>query len=97
MIAHVVLLQPKSETSDEELTPVLDRVCALRYIIPGIVAISTGKNLSVYHGGFSFGVIMHFVDEEHLEAHHVHPAHLAVVEDLDRLCERIVDFDLEEG
>jgi hypothetical protein len=38
---------------------------------------------------------MHFVDVAHLEAHHPHPAHVAVVEELDRLCERIVDFDLE--
>jgi hypothetical protein len=95
MIAHVVLLEPKPETSDEEVASVLDRVRALQEVVPGIVAISTGKNLSAYHGGFSYGVIMHFVDVAHLEAHHPHPAHVAVVEELDRLCERIVDFDLE--
>jgi hypothetical protein len=97
MIAHVVLLQPKSETSDDEMAPILDHVRALQQDIPGIVAISTGKNLSAYHGGFTYGVIMHFVDEAHLQAHHPHPAHVAVVEELERLCERIVDFDLPES
>jgi hypothetical protein len=97
MIAHVVLLQPKSETSDDEMMPVLDRVQALQQVIPGIFAISTGKNLSAFHSGFTYGVIMHFEDEVPLKAHHPHPAHVAVVEELERLCERIVDFDLPES
>ena len=96
MIAHVVLLEPRPETSDEELAAVLERVRALREVIPSIVAIAAGRNLSASHGGFTYGVLMHFVDEAHLEAHHPHPAHVAVVEDLERLCEQIVDFDLEE-
>jgi Stress responsive A/B Barrel Domain len=96
MITHVVLLQPKSETTDEELTTLLERVRALQEVIPGIVAISVGKNHSLYHHGFTHGIIMRFVDEAHLQAHHPHPAHLAVVEELDRLCQQTIDFDLPE-
>jgi quinol monooxygenase YgiN len=97
MIIHIVLLQPKSETSDEELATILERVRALQQVIPGIVAISAGKNHSMYHRGFTYGIIMRFVDEAHLQAHHPHPAHLAVVEELDRLCQQTIDFDLPEA
>ncbi len=96
MITHVVLLQPRPETSTEELVGLLQRVQTLQDVIPGIVAISVGKNRSHYHQGYTYGVIMYFVDEAHLVAHHPHPAHLAVVEELDRLCEQSIDFDLLE-
>lgn len=96
MITHVVLLQPKSETTSEELAAVLDRVKALQQVIPGIIAISVGENRSMYHRGYTHGIIMHFVDEAHLQAHHPHPAHQAVVQELDRLCQQTIDFDLPE-
>jgi hypothetical protein len=94
MITHVVLLQPKAGVSDDEITALLQRVEALRESVPGIVLISTGKNKSAYHQGYTYGIIMRFIDEAHLNAHHPHPAHVAVVEELDRLCERSIDFDL---
>ena len=96
MITHVVLLQPKAETTDEEITTALIHVQALQEKIPGIVAISVGKNLSTYHRGFTYGIIMHFVDEAHLQAHHPHPAHQVAVQELDRLCQETIDFDLPE-
>lgn len=97
MMTHVVLLRPKSETTDEELATLLEGVRALQQVIPGIVAISVGKNHSMYHRGFTHGIIMRFVDEAHLQAHHAHPAHLAVVEELDRMCQQTIDFDLPEA
>ena len=96
MITHVVLLQPKVSTTDQELTAFLERIEALRQVIPGIVAISVGENRSNFHGGFTHGIIMRFVDEAHLQAHHTHPAHVAVVKELDRLCLQSIDFDLSE-
>ena len=97
MIAHVVLLQPKTTSTNEELSALLEHVCALQQVIPGIVSISVGENRSVHHRGFTHGIIMHFVDEAHLQAHHSHPAHLAVVEELDGLCQQSIDFDLPEA
>ncbi|HYK83925.1 MAG TPA: Dabb family protein [Ktedonobacteraceae bacterium] len=94
MITHVVLLQPRAGVSDDEMVALLRRVEALRESVSGIVSISTGKNKSTYHEGYTYGIIMHFIDEAHLNAHHAHPAHVAVVEELDRLCERSIDFDM---
>ena len=97
MITHVVLLQPKAEVTSEELAAVLSRVQSLQQAIPGILTISVGENRSIYHSGYTHGIFMHFVDEAHLKAHHPHPAHLAVVEELDRLCQKTIDFDLPES
>lgn len=96
MITHVVLLQPRAATTTAELTAFLDHVRDLQKRIPGIIAISAGKNHSPYRSAYTYGIIMRFVDEAHLQAHHPHPAHVAVVEELDRLCESSIDFDLFE-
>jgi Stress responsive A/B Barrel Domain len=96
MITHIVLLQPKAETTDSELTTFLEHVRDLQKIIPGIIAISAGKNHSPYHNGYTHGIIMRFIDEAHLQAHHPHPAHVAVVEELDHLCASSIDFDMFE-
>lgn len=96
MITHVVLLQPRAATTAAELATFLDHVRDLQKLVPGIIAISAGKNHSPYSSVYTHGVIMRFVDEEHLQAHHPHPAHVAVVEELDRLCESSIDFDLPE-
>ena len=94
MITHIVLIQPKVSTSKEQILAFLQRVLTLQEVIPGILHISTGENRSVYRKGFTFGIIMRFVDEAHLQAHH--PAHVAVVTELDRLCQQSLDFDLLE-
>ena len=96
MITHIVLLQPKAATTPTELAAFLDHVRALQKLIPGIIAISAGKNHSPYHSAYTHGIIMRFIDEAHLQAHHPHPAHLAVVAELDRLCASSIDFDLPE-
>jgi len=96
VITHVVLLQPKVSTSNEELTAFLQHVLTLQQVIPGILSISVGENRSDFQGGFTHGIIMRFVDEAHLLAHHTHPAHVAIVTELDQLCRRSIDFDLPE-
>lgn len=96
MITHIVLLQPKTTTTGQQLTTFFAHVRDLQRLVPGILAISTGKNHSPYQSAYTHGIIMRFVDEAHLQAHHPHPAHVAVVEELDRLCESSIDFDLPE-
>ena len=96
MITHVVLMQPKDSTSNAELSAFLEHVKALQEKIPGILSISAGENRSDFHGGFTHGIIMRFVDEAHLQAHQTHPAHVPVVKELDHLCGKSIDFDLPE-
>ncbi len=96
VITHVVLIQPRISTTIGELSDFLKRVQELREQIPGILSISAGENRSEYHGGFTCGIIMRFVDEAHLRAHHAHPAHVAVVAEMENLCQQSIDFDLPE-
>ena len=97
MITHIVLVQPKADTSEDALFNTLEHVRELQQVIPGLLSVNTGKNRSQYHNGYTYGIIMRFIDEEHLAAHHPHPAHVAVVEELDNLCESIIDFDLPDS
>jgi heme-degrading monooxygenase HmoA len=94
MIDHVVLLQPKAEVTEEEITKVLSHVQGLQETIPGIFETRVGKNLSVNHQGYVYGFVMRFTDEEHLEAYTPHPAHQVVSRELQAICQSIIDFDM---
>ncbi len=96
MISHVVLLQPKPETSSDEINEALKHIQALQAIIPGILAVQIGENLSENHRGYTYGFILQFVDTEHLKAYARHPAHQVVSEELVQMCQSIIDFDLEQ-
>ena len=67
MIMHVVLIQPKVSTTDEELSTFLGHVQKLQEQISGILSIAVGENRSEFNGGFTHGIVMRFVDEAHLQ------------------------------
>jgi hypothetical protein len=94
MLTHVVLLQPKAETTPEQIKQVLTQVRALQHRIAGIIEVQTGENLSTNHQGYTYGFVMHFADEASLKAYAPHPTHRVVSEELLRLCSSIIDFDL---
>ncbi len=94
MITHVVLLKPKPEIALDEMQQVLAQVRALQQNIPGIVDVQTGENLSVNDQGYTYGFIMHFVDEEHLRAYAPHPAHRIVSDEILRISSQVIDFDI---
>jgi heme-degrading monooxygenase HmoA len=96
MIDHVVLLQPKAEVTEEEITRVLSHVQGLQETIPGIVEARVGKNLSMNHQGYVYGFVMRFIDKEHLKAYVPHPAHQVVSKELQNICQSIIDFDILE-
>jgi hypothetical protein len=75
MIAHLVLLQPKAETTSKEIATALEHVQALQRAIPGIVDVQTGKNMSNFNQGYTHGFVMRFIDIEHLKAYASHSAH----------------------
>jgi heme-degrading monooxygenase HmoA len=95
MITHVVLLNPETEISADEIARVLDHVRGLQEDIPGIVETRAGKNLSANNQGYTYGFVMRFVDAEHLKAYAPHPAHQVVSRELRAICESIIDFDIE--
>ena len=96
MVIHTLLLQTKPETTDEEMQKVLEKVKMLKQKIPGIVSVQAGKNKNESNYGYTYGFVMHFVDEEHLQAYFPHPEHKAVSPELRRLCVSLLNFDLPE-
>ena len=95
MLTHIVLLHPKHETTEEQITTALDHVKALQEAIPGIIDIQAGRNLSNSNQGYTHGFVMRFADSEHLKAYAPHPAHQVVSEELQHICQKIIDFDVE--
>ncbi|SRR6266496_1275563 len=96
MITHIVLLQPKVETSTAEMNTALKHVQALQRAIPGIIDVQIGENLSSNHQGYTYGFVMHFVDQDHLKTYAPHPEHRVVSDELVRICHSIIDFDIEQ-
>ena len=96
MMIHIVLLQPKTETSSEEMKVALKQVQALQEMIPGIIDIQAGENVSKNHQGYTHGFIIRFVDNNHLKAYAPHEAHRIVSHELVRICHSIIDFDIEQ-
>lgn len=95
MLTHIVLLQPKAEVTEDEIKTALAHVRALQDAIPGIIDVQEGKNLSNYNQGYIYGFVMRFVDAEHLKAYAPHPAHQVVSQELQHICQKIIDFDIE--
>lgn len=93
MFTHVVLLEPKSDTAEDDLVAALAHVQAMKSAIPGILAIATGKNLSPNHQKYTYGFVITFADAADFSAYVEHPAHAAVSAELQRLCQHIIDFD----
>ena len=94
-LTYVVLLQPKPKTTEEQITTALDHVKALQETISGIIDIQAGRNLSDYNQGYPYGFVRRFTDTEHLKVYAPHPAHRRVREELQRICHKIIDFDVE--
>jgi Stress responsive A/B Barrel Domain len=94
MITHIVLLQPKPETSERELYDVFQQIQHMQDQIPGIINIKTGRNLSSSHQGYTHGFFIQFASEELFRGYAPHPAHKPVSDELQRICQSIIDFDV---
>ena len=95
MISHVVLLQPKAETTTQEMEMALNHVQEMQEQISGITTIETGKNLSGNHKGYEYGFIIRFANETLFREYAPHPAHQPVSKELQRICQGIIDFDIQ--
>ena len=95
-IIHAVWIQPKSETTAEEMQTVLKQAKALSHKIPGLIEVLAGTNRNLNNQGYTYGLLLRFVDEEHLLAYFPHPAHRAVSTELRLLSLDLLNFDMPE-
>jgi len=91
---QVILLQPKSTTTDEALASLFKGVQSLHKRIPHLLAVSAGENQSTRHRGFTHGILLHFVDEAHLHDALAHQAYLDLQQKIGDLCDQAVTFEI---
>lgn len=96
VMTHIILLAPKVETQDEALEQLFQEVGELHKDIPGLISATAGENNSTGHRGFTHGIIMRFSKEISLQDAFRHPAYQGLREEVARLCEQVITFDLPE-
>ncbi len=82
MILHCVFLRLKAAMTPDEKQSLFDAVVALKQVIPGILDVKYGPNVSPegLHGGFADGFIVTFESPEARDNYLVAPEHVAVGE-----------------
>lgn len=82
MILHCVFLRFKAAITPPEKQSIFEAVAALKQVIPGILDVKYGPNVSPegLHGGFVDGFAVTFESAEARDAYLVHPEHVLVGE-----------------
>ncbi|WP_454848465.1 Dabb family protein [Rhizobium binxianense] len=82
MILHCVFLRLKAAMTPDDKRALFESVAALKQVIPGILDVKYGPNVSPegLHGGFIDGFTVTFESAEARDAYLVHPDHVAVGE-----------------
>jgi hypothetical protein len=82
MLHHCVFLRFRADVPGEEIAHLLQGFRDLAGIVPGILAVRAGANVSPegLDRGYRHGFTMDFVDEAARDAYLVHPDHLALAE-----------------
>jgi hypothetical protein len=82
MILHCVFLRFKAAVAAPEKQSIFEAVVALKQVIPGILDVKYGPNVSPegLHGGFVDGFAVTFESPEARDAYLIHPEHVAVGE-----------------
>lgn len=93
MIFHIVLFDFKPEITQNEIDAALEHVRQLQGKIPGITYVHAGASIT-RNKSFSYGFVMSFADEIAWRSYASHPEHQPVSQELQRVCSRIIDFDL---
>ncbi|RYC15356.1 Dabb family protein [Ciceribacter ferrooxidans] len=101
MIRHCVFLRFKAATQTAEKQAIYAGITALKDVIPGIVEVTCGPNVSPegLDGGFVDGFIVTFEDAEVRDYYLQHPAHMEVAERIVRATDGglsgLLVFDME--
>ena len=84
MIMHCVFIRFRQETSGEEKQALYDEVAGLKRVIPGMVDVKSGANVSSegLDSGYADGFVVTFEDTAARDDYLEHPDHKAVSEKL---------------
>ena len=96
IIDHVVLLRFHGSAPEESIDALARAVVALQEGIDGVESVKWGPSRS-HEGmerGFRNGFVMRLRDDAARDAYLPHPVHREVADQIARLCERVLVFDI---
>mgnify|MGYP005650515173 CR=1 FL=1 len=92
-LEHMVWLTPKVGVRADKMEEILASIRALTHI-PGVIAISAGRNITDRAGGATHGVLVTLESERALPEYLQHPDHQAVGAVLREHCEGLaLDYE----
>ena len=92
-LEHMVWLTPKVGVRADKMEEILASIRALTHI-PGVIAISAGRNITDRAGGATHGVLVTLESDRALPEYLQHPDHQAVGAILREYCE-VLALDYE--
>ena len=94
-LEHMVWLTPKAGVSEDKMEDILSSIRALTHL-PGVLAISAGRNVTDRANGATHGVLVTLNSAEDLQSYLNHPDHQAVGVVLREHCEVLaLDYERE--
>ena len=94
-LEHMVWLTPKAGVGDDKTEEILASIRALTHL-PGVLAISAGRNVTDRANGATHGVLVTLNEASNLPLYLNHPDHLAVGVVLREHCEVLaLDYERE--
>jgi hypothetical protein len=94
MFVHIFGFRWKPEATEADKTRAEKEIRAFREVIPGLIEVCVGENLSQRGQGYAFAGMMKFVDKKAAEFYSIHPAHMALLKWLAPLIDPVeLDFE----
>jgi len=79
MLRHVVMMQLSNETTDADISAIIDELEALPGVIPEIRGYSVGRDAGLIEGNYQLVVVGEFDDEEGFARYSSNDDHQAVI------------------
>ncbi|PLS03351.1 Dabb family protein [Neobacillus cucumis] len=96
MYEHMVFFKFKENITPEKEQELLEKLLSFKGVIPGIVELSAGINVTAEEErkqGYGLGLRVTFDNKESLDQYGPHPAHQDFVKSLDNVIENVVVVD----
>ncbi len=77
-VQHMVWIKFKADITETRINEHLEGLRSLTAKVPGITALSAGKNFTDRANGFNHGLLVTLESRDALDAYQVHPEHVAV-------------------
>jgi hypothetical protein len=97
MVRHILLLQPRPDSTPAAIETCRAALASLVGAVPGLIDFRFGANFvsPERREGFTYGFSMDFADRASLDAYYPHPAHRPVAALTRATFERILVLDFE--